>query len=84
MSGDRARRKRKPKGQRTMTETTTTKALRDVKPGEYFKRKPDARAVFVRGAYDRSSKRISATDFDDICRELLLRPETPVFVGFTF
>lgn len=67
-----------------MTETTTTKALRDVKPGEYFKRKPDARAVFVRGAYDRSSKRIGATDFDDINRELLLRPETPVFVGFTF
>lgn len=67
-----------------MTETTTIKALRDVKPGEYFKRKPDARAVFVRGAYDRASKRISATDFDDINRELLLRPEIPVFVGFTF
>lgn len=67
-----------------MTETTTTKALRDVKPGEYFKRKPDARAVFVRGAYDRSSKRISATDFDDISRELFLKPDALVVVGFTF
>ena len=65
-------------------ETMTTKALRDVKPGEYFKRKADARAVFVRGAYDRSSKRISATDFDDINRELLLKPAAIVFVGFTF
>ena len=65
-------------------ETTTTKALRDVKMGEYFKRKPDARAVFKRGAYDRSSKRISATDFDDINRELLLAPSAIVFVGFTF
>ena len=65
-------------------ETTTTKALRDVKPGEYFKRKPDARAVFVRGAYDRSSKRISATDFDDINRELFIKPDAIVFVGFTF
>ena len=61
-----------------------TKPLRDVKPGEYFKRKPDARAVFVRGAYDRASSRISATDFDDISRELFLRPDTPVVVGFTF
>lgn len=61
-----------------------TKPLRDVKPGEYFKRKPDARAVFVRGAYDRASKRISASDFDDISRELFLRPDTPVVVGFTF
>lgn len=67
-----------------MTETTTTKALRDVKPGEYFKRKPDARAVFVRGAYDRSSKRISATDFEDMNRELLLQPSAAVYVGFTF
>ena len=65
-------------------ETTTIKALRDVKPGEYFKRKPDARAVFVRGAYDRSSKRISATDFDDINRELFIKPDAIVFVGFTF
>ena len=65
-------------------ETTTTKALRDVKPGEYFKRKPDARAVFVRGAYDRSLKRISATDFDDFCRELFIKPDAIVFVGFTF
>lgn len=65
-------------------ETMTTKALRDVKPGEYFKRKPDARAVFVRGAYDRSSKRISATDFDDINRELFIKPAAVVFVGFTF
>lgn len=60
------------------------KALRDVKPGEYFKRKPDARAVFVRGAYDRGVKRISATDFDDISREIHLRPSTLVFIGFTF
>lgn len=67
-----------------MIETTTTKALRDVKPGEYFKRKPDARAVFVRGAYDRATKRISAHDFDDINRELLLAPTALVVVGFTF
>ncbi len=61
-----------------------TKPLRDVKPGEHFKRKPDARAVLVRGAYDRASKRISATDFDDISRELFIKPDTPVVVGFTF
>jgi hypothetical protein len=67
-----------------MTETTQIKPLRDVKPGEYFKRKPDARAVFVRGAYDRATKRISATDFDDVNRELFLAPTALVVVGFTF
>lgn len=60
------------------------KALRDVKRGEYFKRKPEAAAVFKRGEYDRSAKRISGIAFDDISREVLLRPSTLVYVGFTF
>jgi hypothetical protein len=61
-----------------------TKPLRDVRLGEYFKRKPDARTVFVRGAYDRSSKRIRVTDFDDINREMFIKPDATVVVGFTF
>jgi hypothetical protein len=59
------------------------KAIRDVKRGEYF-HKPNAQRVYVRGEYDRSTKRISAQAFDDINRELSLRPHTLVVVGFTF
>ena len=58
--------------------------MRDVKPGEYFKRKPDAKAVYVRGHYDKSSRSFSATDFDDICREIFIKASKPVYVGFDF
>jgi hypothetical protein len=61
------------------------KALRDVKRGEFFQRQPGpGRRVFVRGEYDRSTKRISSRAFDDISRVLHLRPSTLVFIGFTF
>jgi len=58
--------------------------IKDLKAGEFFKRKPDAKGVFVRGDYDRSSKSFSAHDFDDICREIFIKADKTVFVGFTF
>jgi hypothetical protein len=61
-----------------------TKPLRDVKKGEYFKRKADAKTVFVRDDYVRETKRFAACDFDDVCRFVYLKPDTVVFVGFTF
>ena len=63
---------------------SSLKPLRLVKRGEYFKRKPDARSVYRRGEYDRSTKRISATDFEDMNREVFLNPDTLVHVDFTF
>ena len=58
--------------------------MRDLKPGEYFKRAPDARTVYVRGDYDRATKKFSATDFNDHCREIFIRADKPVFVDFEF
>lgn len=58
--------------------------LNQVKPGEYIMRKPDSKTVFIKGAYDRGSKAFSLTDTNDISREIFLKPETLVYVGFTY
>lgn len=62
--------------------------LKDLKRGEWFTRKPieyprDAQ-VWVRGDYDRSSKRYNCTSYDDINRELNLRGDTVVYTDFIF
>lgn len=66
-----------------MTECTAI-TLRDTKRGEYIKRKPDAKTVWVRGEYDRTMKAYSLTDTDDMNREMWLKPSTLVYIGFTY
>jgi hypothetical protein len=61
-----------------------TITMRDLKLGQYFKRTPDAKAVYVRGDYDRSTKKFSATDFHDCCREIFIRGDKQVFIDFEF
>jgi len=61
-----------------------TKLVKDLKKGEYFKRKADAKTVYCRGEYIRSSKKFAACDFDDHCRFVYLNPNTVVFVDFEF
>ena len=58
--------------------------LNEVKPGEYVKRKADSKTVFVKGAYDKSTKAFSLTDTEDISREVFLKSSTLVYVGFTY
>lgn len=58
--------------------------LRNVKPGEYIKRKADSKAIYVKGAYDRASKSFSCTDVEDICRYVFIKASKPVFIGFTY
>jgi hypothetical protein len=58
--------------------------LNEVKPGEYVKRKADSKTVFVKGSYDKSTKAFSLTDTEDISREIFLKGNTPVFVGFEY
>lgn len=58
--------------------------LSKVPAGEYVRRKPDARATYVRGDYDRASRSYSLTDCNDICREITLPGTSLVWVGFTF
>lgn len=62
----------------------TVSALRDVAPGDYFRRKPDAKKTYVRGAYDRATRTYACVDCDDVGREIWLKGDTIVYVGFTY
>ena len=55
-----------------------------VKNGEYIKRTETARAVYVRGAYDKKSKSFECMDADDMNRVIYIKSGKPVFVGFTY
>lgn len=58
--------------------------LNEVKVGEVFKRKPDAKSVFVRNHYDKATKSFSASDWYDTSREIFIKANKVVFVGFEF
>ena len=59
-------------------------AIKTVKQGEYIKRKQDAKKVYIRGEYCRISKAYSCTDADDINREIFIKGDKLVFVGFEY
>jgi len=60
--------------------------LKDLKKGEYFKRNMFAKKVYIKGAYDRSTKKYECGDFEDISRSIQLKGTTEIFGGdmFTF
>ena len=59
-------------------------AVRNVKKGEFVKRKASDRKVYIRGEYDRASRRYSLIDFEDHCREIFVARTATVITGFTF
>jgi hypothetical protein len=58
--------------------------LRNVKPGDYVKRKADASTVYIKGDYDRTTKSFELTDTDDINRCIYVKADKTVFIGFTY
>lgn len=58
--------------------------LSDLKRGEFFKRKADARKVYRKGDYDRSERKYACDDEDDISRTIYLKGDALVFVGFDY
>ena len=58
--------------------------VESIKQGEYVKRSETAAKVYIRGAYDQSSKRYSLTDSDDISREIFVKKGTLLLIGFTY
>jgi hypothetical protein len=58
--------------------------LKDVKKGEFVRRKLDAKTTFTRGDYDKSSKTYELCDWEDINRAVYLKGTTLVWIGFTF
>lgn len=55
-----------------------------VKRGEYVKRKPDAKAVYIRGLYCKSSKTYALHDTNDVHRVIHVKKGTVLHVGFTY
>lgn len=59
-------------------------SLKNVKKGEFVKRKPDSKKVYIKGDYDHASKTFSLIDADDMNREIFLKGSTVVHIGFTY
>ena len=58
--------------------------LRDVKRGDFVRRKAGAATVYTRGDYDKSRKRYSLGDYSDVGREVFLKGDTIVYIGFSY
>lgn len=58
--------------------------IKDLKKGEFFKRKADSKEVYIKGDYDRSSKSYCCTSFYDINKWVFIKADKLVYVGFTF
>jgi hypothetical protein len=58
--------------------------LKNVKPGDYVKRKADAATVYIKGAYDRTTKSFELQDTEDMNRFVYVKADKLVYVGFTY
>ena len=67
-----------------MTTTEQVQAVEAIPKGEYVKRNVEAGKVYIRGEYDRATKRYSLVDVDDHCREVWVKKGTKLFIGFTY
>ena len=58
--------------------------LKNVKPGDFVKRKADSKAVYIKGAYDRATKSFECQATDDICKTIYIKADKVVHIGFTY
>jgi hypothetical protein len=58
--------------------------LKNVKVNDFIIRKPYSHTVFIKGFYDRSTKRFCISDTMNINRSLYLKGSTIVYIGFTY
>ena len=58
--------------------------MRDIKKGEFIRRKPESKDTYIKGEYDRSNKIYSCTSFWNINKEIFIKPTTKVWIDFTF
>ena len=58
--------------------------LKNVKPGDYVKRKSDSKAVYIKGAYDKTTKSFELQDTEDMNRFVYIKADKLVYVGFTY
>ena len=62
--------------------------IKELKKGQWFTLKPIAEPkenqVYIRGDYDRSSKKYACGRFDDCCFEKEFKGDKVVYTDFTF
>jgi hypothetical protein len=62
--------------------------IKELKKGDYFTIKPienpTEKQVYIRGEYDRSTKKYYCGRFDDISYEKLFSADKEVYTDFTF
>ena len=56
--------------------------VESIKQGELVKRKPDAKKTYLRGEYNRESKKYSLTDYNDISTEFQVKKGTILFTDW--
>ena len=61
-----------------------TITIKNVKPGDYVKRKSDSKAVYIKGDYDRTTKSFELQDVEDINRCVYVKADKIVVIGFTY
>lgn len=60
-------------------------AIKNLKKGEYFRLKDsDTATVYIRGEYERSSKKYSCYRYDDVAAERFFSGNKQVYVDFEF
>lgn len=59
-------------------------AIRHVGNGDLIKRKPNANQVYVINHYDKASKSYSCSDYYDMNKEIFIKSDKLVYVGFDF
>lgn len=62
--------------------------IKELKKGDFFTLKeiecPNEMQVYIRGAYDKTTKTYSAHKYGDICAERAFKPNKKVFTDFIF
>ncbi len=59
-----------------------TVTVENIKIGELVKRTPTSRKTYLRGEYNRFSKRYSLTDYNDISAEFQVKKGTLLFTDW--
>ena len=58
--------------------------LRQLTAGTWFKKTENANKVYIRASYDSSIKRYHCDDWHNIGRDITLKGDKLVLIGFTF
>ena len=65
-----------------MENATTT--IKDLPGGEFFKTSPTASKVWTKGTYERSIKKYSCINAEDINNERFIKGSQSVFINFEY